>query len=320
MKNNILKVIAFLVIGSLLLSGCSKRPNAMRIIEDENGKEKRLKVYVSFYPYYDFAKKIGGDGVDVYTIIPSGTEPHSFEPSAGIVAQLEQADVFIYNGAYMEPWIDKVLNLLEGRDIYLIDASESVELISYNKEHGDKNNSEHRNGQYDPHIWVDPVNVIYISEKIEDTFSRVDNSNKDMYKENFNRFKKELEKLDIAFKEGLEDATERKIIVSHSAFGYLAKRYNLEQIAVAGVSPHAEPSPKRLAELTNIAKNNKIHYIFLEALASVKTAEVLAKEANLEVLTLYIVEGLTKEQQNRGEDYISLMYKNVETLKKALVR
>jgi len=167
---------------------------------------------------------------------------------------------------------------------------------------------------------VDPVNVIYISEKIKDTFSRVDNSNKDIYEENFNRFKKELEELDMAFKEGLKGATERKIIVSHSAFGYLANRYNLEQIAVAGVSPHAESSPKRLAELTNIAKDNKIDYIFLEALASVKTAEILAKEANLEVLTLYIVEGLTEEQQNRGEDYISLMYKNVETLKKALVR
>jgi zinc transport system substrate-binding protein len=220
MKSNILKVIAFLVVGSLLLSGCSERPNAMRIIENKDGK--RLNVYASFYPYYDFAKKIGGDGVDVCTIIPSGTEPHSFEPSAGVIAQLEQADVFIYNGAYMEPWIDKVLNLLEGRDIYLIDASESVELISCNKEHGNKNNSEHHHGQYDPHIWVDPVNVIYISEKIKDTFSRVDNSNKDIYEENFNRFKKELEELDMAFKEGLKGATERKIIVSHSAFGYFA--------------------------------------------------------------------------------------------------
>ena len=124
----------------------------------------------------------------------------------------------------------------------------------------------------------------------------------------------------MAFKERLKNAAERKIIVSHSAFGYLAKRYNIEQIAVAGISPHAEPSPKRLTELIKIAGDNGIDYIFLEALASVKTAEVLAKEANLEILTLYIVEGLTEEQQNKGEDYISLMYKNVEALRKALVR
>ena len=310
-------MIVFLIIISLSLPGCSK--NTMRIIEDKK-EGKRLDVYASFYPYYDFAKKIGGESVDVHIIIPSGTEPHSFEPSAKVVAQLEEADVFIYNGAYMEPWIDKVLNLLEGKDIYLVEAGKSVELISYSGDPGDESSGEHHHGEYDPHIWVDPVNVIYISEKIKDTFISADNKNKDIYEENFNVFREELQNLDRAFKEGLKDAAERKIIVSHSAFGYLAKRYNLEQIAVAGISPHAEPSPKRLAELVKVARDNDMDHIFLEALASVKTAEILAEEANLEVLTLYIVEGLTTEQQNEGEDYISLMYKNVKTLKKALVK
>ncbi len=317
MKSKILKMIVFLIIISLSLPGCSK--NTMRIIEDKR-EGKRLDVYASFYPYYDFAKKIGGKSVDVHIIIPSGTEPHSFEPSAKVVAQLEEADVFIYNGAYMEPWIDKVLNLLEGKDIYLVEAGKSVELISYSGDPGDESSGEHHHGEYDPHIWVDPVNVIYISEKIKDTFISADNKNKDIYEENFNAFREELQNLDRAFKEGLKDAAERKIIVSHSAFGYLAKRYNLEQIAVAGISPHAEPSPKRLAELVKVARDNDMDHIFLEALASVKTAEILAEEANLEVLTLYIVEGLTTEQQNEGEDYISLMYKNVKTLKKALVK
>lgn len=316
MKGSIFKIAAFLIIILLLLSGCTKKPNVMRVTENKNEERRRIDVYVSFYPYYDFAKKIGGDNINIHTIIPSGTEPHSFEPSPKVIAQLEQADVFIYNGAYMEPWIDKVLNLLKGKDIYLVDASKSVELIGYGGKHDDENH----HGQYDPHIWVDPVNVVHISEKIKDTFLEADNKNKGIYEENFNNFKGELQKLDTAFREGLENVVERKIIVSHSAFGYLAKRYNLEQIAVAGISPHAEPSPKRLAELTRIAKNNKIDYIFLEALANVKTAEILAEEANMKVLTLYIVEGLTEEQQNRGEDYISLMYKNVETLKKALVR
>ncbi len=317
MKSKILKMIVFLIIISLSLPGCSK--NTMRIIEDKK-EGKRLDVYASFYPYYDFAKKIGGESVDVHIIIPSGTEPHSFEPSAKVVAQLEEADVFIYNGAYMEPWIDKVLNLLEGKDIYLVEAGKSVELISYSGDPGDESSGEHHHGEYDPHIWVDPVNVIYISEKIKDTFISADNKNKDIYEENFNVFREELQNLDRAFKEGLKDAAERKIIVSHSAFGYLAKRYNLEQIAVAGISPHAEPSPKRLAELVKVARDNDMDHIFLEALASVKTAEILAEEANLELLTLYIVEGLTTEQQNEGEDYISLMYKNVKTLKKALVK
>lgn len=322
MKGDLLKVFIFLIIISLVLIGCIRKPNTIKTTEGSDREGSLLKVYTSFYPYYDFAKKVGGDSVDVYTVIPSGTEPHSFEPSPKIIAQLEKADIFIYNGLYMESWIDGVLDLLEGKDIYMVDASEVVELINYDTKDYDVYHDvdEYHHGQYDPHIWVDPINAIHISEKIKDTFLEVDNNNKDIYEENFNNFKEELEKLDIAFKEGLKGATQRKIIVSHSAFGYLAKRYNIEQIAVAGISPHAEPSPKRLAELIKIANDNKIDYIFLEALASVKTAEVLAKEANLEILTLYIVEGLTEEQNNNGEDYISLMYKNVEALKKALVR
>lgn len=317
MKNNILKTIALLFIIILLIVGCREKPNLVGTREDGGKDGNGLKVYTSFYPYYEFAKNIGGDKAHIHTIIPHGTEPHSFEPSSRLIAGLEEADIFIYNGVHMEPWLDKVLNILEGKNIYLVDASKAVELISYNKNFDD---DKEQQGQEDPHIWVDPVNAIDISKSIKDAFVSIDSKNRHIYENNFNNFRIQLEELDRAFRDGLKNITQRKIIVSHSAFGYLAKRYNIEQIAVAGVSPHAEPSPKRLAELSKVAKDNEINYIFLEALASVKTAEILAKEANLEILTLYIVEGLTEEEQDKGENYISLMYKNLETLKKALVK
>jgi len=323
MKNSFKNIFIVLIIISLVMVGCTNDPNTIGVIEEVSEEPNLLKVYTSFYPYYDFSKNVGGDIVQINTIVPSGTEPHSFEPSPKTIAELEKADVFIYNGLDMEPWLDKVLNLLEGNDIYIVDASSAVELINYGKEnhghdHDDEDDDDH--GQYDPHIWVDPINVVHISQMIKKAFVEVDYSNKDIYEENFNDFKDKLEKLDKAFKEELKHATERKIIVSHSAFGYLAKRHGIEEIAVAGISPNAEPNPKRLAELTKLARSNKIDYIFFEALASVKTAEVLAKEANLQILTLYNVEGLTDEQKSSGEDYISLMYKNLETLKKALVK
>ncbi|MBU5677180.1 zinc ABC transporter substrate-binding protein [Alkaliphilus sp. MSJ-5] len=328
MKTKILKIFIFLIITVVVLVGCAGKPDTIGIIEGTDEKEDLLKVYTSFYPYYDFAKNLGGDNIQLDTIVPTGTEPHSFEPSPKTIAELEKADVFIYNGLHMEPWVDRVLNLLEGKDIYIVDASKAVELINYDTKHNDDHNHEdeqeeehdHDHGEYDPHIWVDPVNAIHISKMIKEAFIDVDPNNKNIYEENFNNFKGELDKLDESFRVGLKDATERKIIVSHSAFGYLARRYNIEEISVAGISPHAEPSPKRLAQLTKIANENKINYIFFEALANVKTAEVLAKEANLEVLTLYNVEGLTDKQNKNGEDYISLMYKNLETLKKALVK
>lgn len=328
MKTKILKILIFLIITVVVLVGCAGKPDTIGILEGTDEKEDLLKVYTSFYPYYDFAKNLGGDNIQLNTIVPTGTEPHSFEPSPKTIAELEKADVFIYNGLHMEPWVDRVLNLLEGKDIYIVDASKAVELINYDTKHNDDHNHEdkqeeehdHDHGEYDPHIWVDPVNAIHISNMIKEAFIDVDPNNKNIYEENFNNFKGELDKLDESFRVGLKDATERKIIVSHSAFGYLARRYNIEEISVAGISPHAEPSPKRLAQLTKIANENKINYIFFEALANVKTAEVLAKEANLEVLTLYNVEGLTDEQTKNGENYISLMYKNLETLKKALVK
>lgn len=326
MKTKLLKIFMFLIITSLVLGGCTNKPNTSEAVEGVGKEEGILKVYTSFYPYYDFAKNVGGDNIRLSTIVPTGTEPHSFEPSPKTIAELEKADVFIYNGLNMEPWLDKVLNLLEGSDIYVIDASSFVEVINYDEKHHDDNHDDHNHdhdhnhGKYDPHIWVDPINVIHISESIKDAFIKLDPNNQNDYEDKFNSFKGELEKLDKAFKEGLKDASQKKIIVSHSAFGYLAKRYGIEEIAVAGISPNAEPSPKRLAELTKLAQENEIDYIFFESLANVKTAEVLAKEANLEVLTLYNVEGLLEEQKNSGEDYISLMYKNLETLKKALVK
>ncbi len=329
MKLKTMKIYIILIIVFSILVACSKSPNSR--IEEVDKEANLIKVYTTFYPYYDFAQNIGENNIELHTIIPAGSEPHSFEPSLKTIAELENADVFIYNGLGMEPWADKVLNILK-EDTYVVEASKAVDLIKYNDKldtetednHGHDHEEEiednHEHGDYDPHIWVDPVNAIQISEMIKEAFIEVDNDNKNIYEENFHNFKQELEDLDLAFKEGLEDISNKKILVSHSAFKYLTNRYNIEEISVAGVSPHAEPTPSRLAELTKVANKNKINYIFFDALSSVKTAEVLANEANLEVLTLYNVEGLTEDQKNSNEDYVSLMYKNLDTLRKALVK
>lgn len=325
MKNRWVKVLVFFMMILFLTVGCTNQVKPLETVDGEKESQKTIHVFASFYPYYDFARQIGGEHVKITTIVPSGTEPHSFEPSPKTIADLERADVFIYNGLDMEPWVEKVLVLLEGKDIKVIDASKSVELLTLGEEHHEEDDhdheqeEEHKHGLYDPHIWVDPVNVIQISETIKEVFVDTDPDHQSIYEKNYSRFKEELEKLNDQFIEELKGATNRKIIVSHSAFGYLAKRYNIEEIAVAGISPNAEPSPKRLAELTKLAKEHHIKYIFFEALANVKTAEVLANEAGLQVLTLYNIEGLTEEQKNNGDGYISIMYQNLETLKKALV-
>lgn len=329
MKKSYLKYGIFFLIFTYIFVGCTPtttiEDNKYQEIEvqaEEMITAPAIKVYASFYPLYDFAKKVGGDLADVSVIVPDGADPHSFEPSPKLLADLEAADVFIYNGLGMEPWIEGVLELLKGKDIIIIEASEDLELISFieEEEHDhDHEEDDHEHGEYDPHIWLDPINVMRISERIKEVFVERNPDNIGAYEGNFIDFRKQLEDLDNSFKEELKDITGREILVSHSAFGYLAHRYDIKQTSVAGVSPHEEPSPKRLAELTKKAQQYRMKYIFFEVLANPRTAEVLANEANLETLMLYNIEGLTIEQRQAEEDYISLMYKNLENIKKALV-
>ncbi|SET28596.1 zinc transport system substrate-binding protein [Natronincola peptidivorans] len=332
MKKTILKYGVFLMILTMVVTGCTPAAST----EEEDSQEiaaeiiekDPIKVFASFYPFYDFAKKVGGDLADVQVVVSEGADPHSFEPSPRLIADIEAADVFIYNGLGMEPWVDGVLEILKNKDVIIIEASEGLELIKFDDHdhdhdhhhHDHEDHHHHDQGEYDPHIWVDPINAKDISEKIKDAFVKIDAENTDNYEESFSMFQKDLEALDKAFREALENIQEKKMLVSHSAFGYLANRYGIEEIAVAGVSPHAEPSPGRLAELTKKARENNLEYIFFEVLANPKTAEVLANEADLKPLILYNMEGLTKELREAGEDYVSLMYKNLETLKKALVK
>ncbi|SDK02247.1 metal ABC transporter solute-binding protein, Zn/Mn family [Natronincola ferrireducens] len=329
MKGKSIKYGIILLILTYIFVGCSPitlmEESSIEELEVQDGEvvmEPRIKMFASFYPLYDFAKKVGGDLVDVSVVVPHAIDPHSFDPSPRIIAQLETADVLIYNGLGMEPWIDGVLEIFKDKNTIIIEANKGLELIKFEEDNGyhhHEHDHHHHDGEYDPHIWMDPINVIKIAEGIKDAFVEIDPENIGYYEENYINFRNQLKNLDKDFIEGLEKAVGRRILVSHSAFGYLANRYNIKEIAVSGVSPHQEPSPGRLAELTEKAKEFNLKYIFFEGLANPRTAEILGEEANLEVLTLYNIEGLTEEQREFGEDYLSLMYKNLENLKKALV-
>ncbi|NLY77974.1 MAG: zinc ABC transporter solute-binding protein [Tissierellia bacterium] len=293
------KLIIILFSIMLIIVGCSSEANL-----NSNGSEDNL-VYVSFYPLYFLADEIGGDHIDLRMVVPNGVESHEYEPSMQQLKDIEKAQLFIYNGAGFESWADKVVgNIIE--EDRTINASESVHLIM------EDNNP-------DPHIWLSPQNMIKIGETIKDRLVLMDAANKDEYERNFNELASRLMELDNKYFEELKDKSKDSIIVSHAAFTYLADRYGFEQIPVAGISPEQEPSSKTIADLIEIVKNDNHEYILLETLASPKTVQVIAEETNLQVLTLNPIEGLTEEDITNGEDYITIMEKNLENLKKALV-
>ena len=295
MKKVFLVIIAIV----LLLTSCTTGKKA------NNDEGEKPIVYASFYPLYFLADEIGKDNINLRIVIPNGMEPHDYEPSIKQLNDIEKADIFIYNGAGLESWADKLLEAIIDEK-KTISASEEVELNKID-------------GVADPHIWLDPYNMDKIGKRIKEGFIALDSKNKEEYENNYKELSGKLRKLDNDYSMALKDKKKDKILVSHAAFGYMADRYKFDQIPVAGISPEQEPSPKTIANIIDLAKKNEVKYIFLETLASPKTVSVIAEEANLEILTLNPIAGLTEEEQKNGEDYISIMEKNIESLKKALV-
>ncbi|MBB6216777.1 zinc transport system substrate-binding protein [Anaerosolibacter carboniphilus] len=301
-----------LILTLLLMGGCSRPAE-----EAQGNTEEKLLVYASFYPMYDFAKNIGKDKIDLKLMIPPGVEAHDWEPTAKLMGEMEKADVFIYNGLDIEPWAEKMTGSIENDQLITVEASQDVDLIKA-EEHEDEHEEEEEHGEYDPHVWLNPMNAMKQAENIKNAFVKADEENKDFYEANFEEFANKLRALDEKYKQELSNMKRKEIVVAHAAFGYLANRYDLEQVAITGLSPQEEPSAAKLAEITEFAKDHSLKYIFFETLTSPKLAQVLAAEVGAETLVLNPLEGLTQEEINAGKDYIAVMEENLAALKTAL--
>jgi zinc transport system substrate-binding protein len=271
---------------------------------------------------YDFAKKIGGDKVDVVNMVPAGTEPHDWEPTASDVAGLEKADVFVYNGAGMEHWAKDVLESLGNKELIAVEAAKGVSLREGHHEHEDEHEAEredeHDSEAYDPHVWLSPLNAKVQLENIKEAFVQADPDNKDYYQANYAKYAARLDALDKEFKDAISALPKNEIVVSHEAFGYLCAAYGLEQIGIEGLAPDSEPDPARMTQIIEFAKAHDVKVIFFEELVNPKVAETIAKATGAETDVLNPLEGLTDKQLAAGDDYFSVMRHNLEALKKAL--
>ncbi len=294
--------------------------------EDLDASQK-LKVVASFYPLVHFAEKVGGDRIDVINITPAGAEPHDFEPTPKDMKYVWTSKVFIFNGAGIDPWAERIRADLEKKGILTIEMAGYFDLLRIKEtkeehklehKHEEVDGYHHFNSKYDPHIWLDPVFAQKEVEIIRDTFIKTDPENEDKYKKNSEAYIYQLAELDKIYKEGLKSCKVRTIVVSHNAFSYLAKRYFLETISISGLSPDEEPSPRRMAEIVRTARKNNVQYIFFETLISPRIAETIAREIGAKTLILNTVEGLTRDEIKAGKSYLSIMEENLNNLRKAL--
>ena len=274
----IMRVILILVI-SAAVSGCGG--------DSGSGSSGKTSVVAAFYPLAYAAEQIGGSSVDVTNLTPPGTEPHDVELSVRDVEKVRSADVVLYLGAGFQPALERAV---DGADGETVDLLESVDVH-----------------EKDPHVWLDPVRYEQIAKKIGDVLHRPSEP-----------FVRRVAKLNADYRAGLAHCERRDIVTSHEAFGYLADRYGLKQIAITGISPEAEPTPRALEDVIEQVRESGATTIFFETLLSPRIAETVARESGARTAVLNPIEGLTEDELARGQNYFSVMHENLATLRKAL--
>jgi zinc transport system substrate-binding protein len=254
----------------------------------------QAEVAASFYPLAFAADEIAGPATAVTNLTPAGAEPHDLELSVQDVEQVRSADVVLLLGAGFQPAMESAA---EGASGEVVDLLDTVELL----------HSE--DGSVDAHAWLDPVRFGAMATRIGTVLGR---------EQAAARLARRLGELDAEYGRGLRDCERHEIVTGHAAFGYLADRYGLEQIAITGLSPEAEPSARDLERLVDEVRRHGATTVFFETLVSPRLAETVAREAGVEAAALDPLEGLTEDELGAGEDYFSVMRQNLETLREAL--
>lgn len=289
------------------------------------GEDGKLDVMSSFYPMQFLAEQIGKDHVKVDTLTKPGVEPHDLEITPKQTGQLGESDVVLYLKG-LQPAVDKAV--AQSGVKHVVDAAKLTKLEvhgSSGHDHAHEGEEGHTAGEEghahgeageDPHVWLDPVKYAEVAKGVGAALEKADPDHAADYRKNTDELLGKLTALDTEFKDGLKDTSSKTFITTHSAFGYLAERYGLDQEGISGVDPESEPSPARMKELQAVAKKDNISTVFFETLASDKTAKTLATDTGLKTDVLDPLEGITDKSQ--GADYFEVMRSNLKNLQKAL--
>lgn len=262
------------------------------------GDSKGRAIVAGFYPLAFAAEQIAPAGTTVENLTPAGAEPHDLELTPGDVRAVDDASLVLYLGEGFMPGLETAVEQRDGRSLDLL---ADQELAPGRDEGGEV--------VRDPHVWLDPVRYAAMARAVGAALGNNDAGE---------RLAGKLDRLDAAFRRGLATCERREVVTSHAAFGYLAARYDLEQVPLEGLSPEAEPSAKGLASLVDLVKTSGATTVFFETLVSPKLAQTVAREARVGTAVLNPLEGLTDDELAAGEDYFSVMRSNLVALQKAL--
>ncbi len=312
LKRPIACIAAIAALAAVLSFAACGRQEASR-----GGRDgKRLTVVTTLFPLYDFSRTVGGDKADVSLLLPPGVEPHSFEPRPADLLRIHKADIFVYTGDFMEPWAATLVKGVGKDGPLVVDSSKGVTLSpkqtggAPDERHGhaDDGAADNGAGLRDPHIWLDLANAQVMVDNILAAFVARDPANRQFYETNAREYKTRLAALDENFRTTLASCKTRLFVHGgHYAFNYLARRYGLRYVSVYGLTPDAEPSPRRLASIVDQVRRNHIKYIFYEELLQPRMAETLASETGARLLPLNGGHNVTRDDLAKGVTFISIL-------------
>lgn len=322
------------------LAACSGKANSA-------SKKDKLNIVTTIYPQYNIAKEIAKDKANVKMLLKPGQEMHSYEPSPKDIKEIQDADIFIYNGGHSDAWVDEMLKSLDTKKTKVVKLMDSVEVLkeevegmehkhSHEEKHNhdkeykheekhdhDKNHKheeKHHHNHKDEHIWTSPKNGIKMTEFIEKTIKEANPENKDYYEKNAHELKGKLNELDYALKNMIKSKKRNFIVVADRfPFRYLCEDYKIEyRAAFTGCSTEAEASSGTVKYLVDFVKENKIPAVYRLELSKGLIAKTIADESGAKVVELHSMHNVSSEDFEKNISYVDLMKKNIAALKEGL--
>ncbi len=314
-----LKVVSILFITTILLIGCADTTE-----QDSVESEDTVQIVTSMFPMYEITKEIAGNRAEISVMVGANEDAHHYEPSARAVAAVNEADIFVYSSDEMEFWVESLLSVVENEDLIVVELGEGIDFEMHSDDDHDHDDDHddhghghdgHDHGNLDPHFWLNPVSVESQLTLIVDALLAVDSEGKDLYEAEAKRFSDELLALDQAYQEAFDSATNRSFVVQHQAFGHLAHQYDLNQVAIGGLTTEVESSPNQLAKIVELINEQQLPIIYYQSGESSTIAETIANETSTEIGVLYDLESMPAAFENADQPYLDAMKENLNQLK-----
>lgn len=305
-------VIAPLV-SLLTLASCASDGSA----PGTTSSKATLTVAAALYPLEEVVSRVGGTAVDVLALTPPGEDPHDRDLTAKQLDALADADIVIFLGEGFQPAVEKAVASL--RDVTKVDLLDSVTLLDAVDDHADDQaGADHDHGSHDPHIWLDPANMVAMARSVARAITTAEPSIAPTVESNLAAYVADLDDLGADIDSSLARCRSRALVTAHDAFGYLAHRAALDTFAINGLNPNEEPSAKDLEELEDVIRGRSVSVVFYETLLPGDIARTIARSVGVTTDLLDPIENISADDRRAGASYISIQRDNLARLVKGL--